>query len=426
MNNRAWVALFLLIITVSALVWQAYHPWWRPHLQTDAVAYQIQALHFRQTGSWAGLQQWYQPAALWFFVLISYLAWPPTHFDHFLAAVIGLNVVLIAAHFYFFARHGHRYSTLFFALILLAFGPIVLYRFELLATLLVIWSWHFWQRRQVPLAGFLLGLAVAVKVYPIVLLPLFLAESIRTKDWRHGLSLLIWVVEGIALPTAALFLFGSSLADILAGVLFHDFKPVGLEGAWGSFITLVQMALDIPIRMTPGFGVHGLTSDLPLLTNDFLNQVWLIPYSLVFAVVLWLFRRRGYTDPLLALLLLFVFVLFAKVLNFHYILWYLVFLPVVPLFWYRRWEWTLILVLVSLSLVLSQIVYPLYFTEFLEWYYGHTEYSIFFTIAVVRNLLLVALLGILLRGLWRSVNQIPATSFFLQDKKEVSSKMTGF
>lgn len=410
-GDRQWLIrtqwIFLGVVLLI-LLGQAYHPLWRSHLQVDVVTYQLRAMHFEQHGSWAGMAyNEYQPGALWYFVLLGWLTSAPEQFDAFLTTTVLANLALITAHFYFFKRHGHPYAPYFFLFILLATGPILFFRFELLVSLIVLWSWYYFAQKKWSTSAWLLGLAVAIKLYPVVLLPLLVAEAIRNKNWRKFVPAVAWFMFGLLGPVMLLLLFGASLDSIKAGIDFHNLKPVGPEGIWGSTITLLQSWLDIPLRITPGYGVHGLTSDLPFLSNDLLNQAWLFPYGVVLIAIIWLSRRPGYTDPGFAFFLLFIFVLFAKVLNPQYVWWYMVFLPLISWYWYQRTSWMIVLLTVGASLVLTQWVYPLHYSEFLNWLNGKDSSPTLFYVSVLRNVLLVLLFGLSVFGFWRSwlINQ---------------------
>lgn len=413
-GDRQWLVrtqwIFLGVVLL-VLVVQAYHPLWRPHLQVDVVTFQMRAVHFEQTGSWAGMAyNEYQPGALWYFVGLGALTSTPQQFDAFLTTTVLANLALIAAHFYFFKRHSHPYAPHFFLFLLLATGPILFFRFELVVSLLVLWSWQYFRQHRWGVSAGLLGLAVAIKLYPVVLLPLVVAEAARRKNWRQVMLAVPWFMLGLLGPVVLLMLFGASGESIKAGIDFHNLKPVGLEGLWGSGITLLQSWLDIPLRITPGYGVHGLTADLPLLSNKLLNQAWLLPYGIVMLATAWLFRRRGYTDPGLAFFLLLTFVLFAKVLNPQYVWWYVVFLPLIPLSWYSPRRWVLVLLTAGASLVLTQWVYPLHYSEFLSWFTTQDSSPTLFYLSVLRNVLLVALFALSVLGFWRA-RLIPQKKF---------------
>ncbi|MEX1997423.1 MAG: glycosyltransferase family 87 protein [Candidatus Andersenbacteria bacterium] len=396
------VSWLLLVLVLTILVTQAYHPSWRSHLQVDVVVFQMRALHFLQQGTWANVgYNEYQPGALWFFAWLAWLTPTPFNFDAYLTVVVLVNLGLILAHGYFFSRYGHRYALLFFAILVGAMGPILFYRFELIVSLLVLIAWRFFQKKNFPLAATLLGLACAIKVYPVILLPLFMAEAVARRQMRN----IIWTVEffalGLVLPVVLFIALGGSLSETLTSVNVHQLKPVGLEGLWGTLITLGQQIAGIPLRITPSYGVHGFTPDLPGLTTGFLNNFWLLPYGVTLAYIYWRGRQRGYSDAGLAFMLILVFVFFSKVLNPQYLWWYISFLPLVPLAWYDRGRWSLIILTACLSLVITQVIYPVRYSEFLDWFNGRGSNPATFYLSILRNVLILILGLFAGDGIWR-------------------------
>lgn len=390
------------LIGLVILLWQAYHPLWRPHLQVDVATFHQRTVSFLQNSSWRELAvNEYQPGALWFFAVLGWLTPPPVAWDGFFATIVLVNSLLIAAHFYYFLKHGSRYAPLIFLGVLLATGPILLYRFELLVSLLVLGAWHYFQKQRWVTAGFLLGIAVAIKLYPIVLLPLFLAEAWRRRQVSRAVSVLIYFTIGVLLPVLLFIAWGGSFEGLLAALKFHGLKPIGLEGVWGVVVTTIESIQGIPVRITPGYGVHGLTSDLPLLSNHLLEIAWMIPYGLTLLLIVWRWRKIGYTDGGLAFVLLLVFVYFAKVVNPQYLWWFAVMFPLLARRWYQHTWWHIAPPLLVVSLFLTQMVYPLRYTEFLEWFNGTETNPVTFIFVIVKNLLLLGLLMLTWYGVYR-------------------------
>jgi hypothetical protein len=402
MNSRASLTTWLLLPAVlGILVFQAYHPLWRSHLQVDVVTFQLRAAHFLDTGSWANLgYNEYQPGALWFFVLLGRLT-PAVHsFDAFLTATVLGNAALLAAHFVFFARFGPRYAPVVFLVLALAAGPILFFRFELLVSLIVLVAWLLHRYRAFSTAAFLIGVAVAIKVYPGVLLPFVLLAAARERI-SIGVQAGGAFVLGAAIPALSYLALGGSGTALLEALRFHQLKPVGLEGVVGTSIMLLQWVVDVPLRITPGFGVHGFTSDLPLLSNSVLEMLWVFPAGLLFLGIAWRFWRRGLAHPAFAFGLLLVFVILAKVLNPQYLWWFVVFLPWIPRAWWGTLRWRAVVAVSVASLVMTQVVYPVYYSEYLAWFQGAFDSPLPFYAGLLRNLLLLALVGLTLDALYR-------------------------
>jgi hypothetical protein len=180
-----------------------------------------------------------------------------------------------------------------------------------------------------------------------------------------------------------------TLTGLVRSLEFHQRKPVGLEGVWADIVMALQNVAGLPVRITPGYGVQGLTSDLPVLTNRVLNDIWLLPYG----IVLWLIWRSRhqhlFRTPLLPFTILMVFVVFAKVLNPQYLWWFVSFAPLVGRQTVGGWRWLVVIVLLGITAGLSQLVYPLHYSEFLNWFRTGAGSSVWFTVTVIRNALLL-------------------------------------
>ena len=388
-----WQPLFLVVVLL-ALITQAYTPAWRGHLQVDVVAYHLRAQHFFEHDySWAGLRgNEYQPGALWFFVLIGMVTSTISNFEAFLTAIVIVNSLLICGYFYYFKMYGHRYASLLFLLFALAAGPILLYRFELLVVLLTIVSWHFFQHKKLSVASFLLGLATAIKVYPLIILPIFIIQHLQKKKLQDILLIVAWYAAGLAAPVAVFLGFSGGLTGLLSSLEFHQLKPVGFEGVLGMAILIAQNISDIPLRTAPGYGVYGFASSLPLLSNGVLNNIWMVPVGMFYG--LWWYYRRSIqlASPAVLFSLLILFTTFTKVLNPQYLWWFVPIMPMMQARWSKNLSiYSTSLIIIAL-LVFTQVVYPLNYSDFLE-VFNRTSFlgQPLFILSAIRNILLLQL-----------------------------------
>ncbi len=335
----------------------------------------------------------YQPGALWYFVFTGLLVPNIQNYDAFLTATMLLNVALLCAHVAFFLQKEYRRAAPIFLLIVLGAGPFLLLRFELFVSLLVLLGWDCLRKNRPAAGALLLGLATGTKLYPVILLPLFFLELMRQRRWMDvGRAAIFWTI-GFLAPLAFFISLGGSLAGFMESMRVHGLKPVGLEGFWGVVLTLIQKAAGIPLRVGAGYGIHGLTPDLPLVTDTVLNYFWILPVALLYGTILLLYRRRGYTDWGLPFLLLFAFVYFNKVMNPHYVWWMASILPLVSISWYRTSHRWFAAILMAAAFALAQYDYPVYYDAFLAWYYGSSADSFYFWIIAIRDLLLLSILG---------------------------------
>ena len=384
LRYTSWV---LFVLTVVLLLAAGHHAWWRGDLEWDVRTFYDRASFFLDRGTWSGIgYNEYQPGSLWFFVFLGSLTTDFHNYEAFLTVTMFVNVLLIVAHFLFFQKNGHRFAPLIFIGLLLACGPILLFRFELLVSLLVLHAWKCFHKGSLICAAFLLGVATSIKLYPVLLLPLICAEHLRRRRISDAAKEVGIFFTGMLLPVLTFFEFGGSMTDLLSSIKVHQLKAIGLEGFWGNLTVMVQRAMHIPLRVTLAFGIHGLTSDVPLLTESTITGVWICAIGVTFLAVLWRFRKSGYADPVLSLLLLMVFLYFSKVVNPQYLWWWASFFPLIPVRWYGRYMWPFAFLATLGSLLLTQIIYPLnYQSSFLPWFYSGTGSPLLFVISVGRN-----------------------------------------
>lgn len=409
-NRWSWHTLLLVgaaLTTATILFMQAYHVRWVPHLQSDVIIHFYQALHFQQTGSWSGVTvNEYQPGALWFFMVPAALGSFQENFDIYRSATFFLNGLLLVLHIIFFWLWGPKHSPWIFLFITLASGPILLYRFELAVSLLVLVSWWLFSRRHVPLAVLLLGLATATKLYPIILLPFLIGAAVRQRHWRLVRSIVLFFGLGLALPTLP-YVAAASWGDLRDSFSHQTIKPVGLDSLWGSGLGVYyQQVLQQRPVLDAGHGIHGIAPEAALRPLSFFNYFWIVPTGLVITLLLVLYRGRSLADPLIPLIVIMTFLLSAKVINPQYVWWFFSWLPLLPLKDYS-WFWRgSVLVLTGTALVLTQLVYPLYYDDFLNYFYGRSAATLFFNLSVLRNLCLTALFFFFVGGLFARSNAV--------------------
>ena len=413
---RGIIALALATAAGCWLLWfQANHPLWQPHIVVDPVVYWHRAVSFLEHGgTWAHLgMNEYQPGALWFFAAVMAVAGggEPGAFGVFLPALLVTNLALLAAHVVLvrvFVSNRAAWLMLFFAVLV---GPILLCRFELLVSLLVLSGWIFWRRGFFWPAGFLLGAATATKIYPVLLVPLLLVAA-----WREGranrtsAAFFAWLAGGFFV-TGALGLFGCDWTDLLAAMRFHFDKPFGVEGLLGSGIPLVQGLLGIPLRLAPRNGIHGFESDLGAVPTFLLEWCWLAAVvAVTLLIVLRLPRDGRCADPGAIFVLFGWYVLLGKLTAPQYAWWALPFLALAPAVWLARREWRWLLLLIAGSLALAQYVYPLNYSEFLASFQGGYMNDRIFRLNLVKNLLWLAALLVATRALWKNGHPTPRSA----------------
>jgi hypothetical protein len=396
----------LAVVTAGVLgvLWMLAHdPRWQSHIVVDPVVYwQRASSFFAHDGSWSHLgMNEYQPGALWFFAAVGWMAGAPGEFAPFLQMLFLVNLALLAVHVFLARRFGPPAAPWLMLLFALLAGPLLLCRFELWVSLLVLTAWVLWVRGRAGAAAFLLGVATATKIYPVLLVPFLLATAWSQGSWRGaGRTVLAWGAGGF-LVLGALGLWGSSWREVRAALDFHFDKPFGIEGLLGSGIPLAQGLLGIPLRMAPRNGIYGFESDLGNAMTFALEWLWIAPAVGIFFLLWRHGRGEAWSEPGVIFVLFGWYVTLGKLMAPQYTWWALPFLALAPAAWFAAGQKTIVVLLLGGGLVLGQIVYPLNYSEFLQCFNGaYTENGIFW-LNVAKNLLWLAAVSLASVAMWR-------------------------
>lgn len=387
------VALVCAIYVVcTVLDIQAHTALWGTHLSPDLGEYAIRAhkyLEGRLTGSE------YPPLAVLFFLV-------PTFLERFgmsfVSTIQTLDMMLIGLHMAILDQVQGRASSLLFGVLMLAAGPIVLFRFELLVSLLVLMTWWAWTRQRPRLAGALLALAALTKLYPIVLAPLLLRTPTPDRRWQPLPVAIGFAAAGFVV----LMLYGlngdplSIFRDVAS---FHQAKPVALESVTAAAaITGTVMVTGQPPRSVNEYGIHGLP--LP-------GWLRLIPLAGLLVTWGWIFvRARDGTFPdesarfvLAGQGVLLAVVFWSTLFQPQYLLWPLALTALVPACGGRPRRLLAYAAAYATVLLTEQVIYPCQYTRFLDWFYRGTPGGDLLLALIVGKVALTALFCLALTDL---------------------------
>jgi len=338
----------------------------------------------------------YQPGALLFFLLPGLSSLAQSDFYVYEKIFFALNIFLLFGHFWLYKSQRPFLNVLSFVMIIAFAGPILLFRFELLVSLVTLLSFYFWERRRPNLALTLLGLAVSVKIYPLLFLPYFAILVFQEKaldlkkKLRSVFSQLMFFAFGVLLPFMMTFVLGLSESQMFKALVFHALKPVGIEGVPAMIVTCLQKIFTgVYPTYISGYGINGLPWDKVYLSRNFYNYFWLLPVFF-FYYLIWCRRKQlifNYQIPLLVILL---FLISSKGLNPQYLFWFVFFFPLIKIDKDKE-SYFLDLVLILLSLFLTQVIYPLTYTQFLQDFYTAGVQVELFYLNSLRNFLLMVL-----------------------------------
>ena len=282
----------------------------------------------------------YPPLALAFFYLPQLLHfWEPISFHTFCLSIYCINAFLSLLlglaflHTWYPNNHAEKTAAAFKFLLLIAIiTPISIFRFDIFPAFLTAFSAYFLCREHPFLSGIFLGLGTLSKLYPVILLPLFLLYLLANKK-KHALLPLL---AGIAFPL--LFCLPLSFVkpdwpmDFLG---YHLHRGLQIESTAAGILLLWHNITAIPFAINFNYGAFHLAS--PLSQTGITLLTFLAPVLMLWTLSsAWSrFReekeRTGtITSASLnthALCLLLVFMATNKVFSPQYIVWLLPFIP---------------------------------------------------------------------------------------------------
>ena len=380
--NKTTAILFLLlaVIAITLLSFDISYFW---HLRVDIYdQYLSHARSFLANLDFAHIgYNEYQPVAVMFFAALS----PSLNIFgdtplSYIYTVYVVNILLILAAAILIYRFTGSYTNVFvFALVLFSMGPIVLHRFELLVFLFVALGILFFVSKKYFLAGVMLGLSIAAKIYPILFIPYLFYLTIKSQNAKINTMRFFGglAVAGLAVLVLYAGVFQASLPKIFEDLQVHSIKPVHAESVWGTSLTAFHLLKYNSIPHGNGaHGIFGIDDALILLPKWFYNYAWLPLVMIFFAI--YFYKNRLYSKAELDVgmfsLVILLFLVVSKVLTAQYLLWFslLFCLQKVPEQEGQQKLWSVDLFLILLAGVLSQFVYPLNYDAFQEFYYFYS------------------------------------------------------
>ena len=277
---------------------------------------------------------------------------------------------------------GRRRIPLAYVLAMVAVGPLLVLRFDLVPAVCVLVAAALAARGRFGWAAAALGYGTAAKIFPGVLAPLLVLGMVPALGWRRSLYRTVPpFLAGFGLTVVPALLL--SIRGTADSVLYHVQRGVQIESLWANLIGIAHL-FGLPARTVYGFGAYDLTSSVSGAAKA-LSGVATVA---ALAGAAWLVWRRarasgglGPADWAGAFTLgTFAFVLPTRVLSPQYLVWLCA--PMAGLAAVlagRRALWTL----VAAALV-SQVIFPFRYTQL------RRLYPLDIGLLTLRNLLLVA------------------------------------
>lgn len=384
-DGKTW---FVLITVFSILLYLGFfqRDWYR-HLSGDPQLYHSIAVRVFEKSDVLGFERafLYPPGANLFFGVVERLG--GKEFGIILAA---FNCVFLAILFFLYQKTR---SGWLWAPIVLSAGPIILFRYDLIPILLIIIGTMLFNKNAHLASGLVFGVAIVTKIFPVFLIPYFGLNFLVTKNWKGGAKFFFGLFAGItSLLVGYLLLSGQSPGLLIEGFNYNFSKSIHVESVLGTILTLIarfNFATAPWVEFTNG--VLSLSFQYTMGRDRLFRYLWLV-FMGGFYVLLFIQRKRVariIKFEVIVTVLLFLIVV-SNVLSPQYLLWPFLLLPLMKIS-------TRDFLLACSALVLTQIVYPLFYEDLYWVFYKSWEHAWVFAALFLRNLILV-LLG--LRLLW--------------------------
>jgi hypothetical protein len=273
----------------------------------------------------------------------------------------------------------------------LLLGSVVLTRFDLYPATLVVAALAALLHDRARLGFGLLGAAVAVKLYPAVLVPVALGFLWRRRGRREALVCL-------AICAAVVVLAFLPFLLIAPGGVAHSLgrqlsRPLQIESLGSALYLVAHHLVGLDVEMRSGHGSQNLHGAGTAVAAVLLSLVQV-------AVLAWIWLRRPDSREELvrwSAAALVAFVALGKVLSPQFLIWLV---PVVPLVAGRRGLRAS--VLTAAALVLTQLWFPSRY-----WDLARELDPLPSTLVLARDLVLVAALVVLVRDTGRGSSRSP-------------------
>jgi hypothetical protein len=327
----------------------------------------------------------YPPGALPAFVVPALLSEDDDGFRRIfesMMALFGVATVLLAAvtlRGLGASRERTAAALALVAVFPLLLGSVVLTRFDLYPAALVLAALAALVHERDRLGFGLLGAAVAVKLYPAVLVPVALAYVWRRRGRREAL---VSLAVGAAVVALVFLPFVVVAPDGVAHSLGRQLsRPLQIESLGSALFLAAHHLVGLDVEMRSGHGSQNLHA-----TGTGVAAVLLSLVQIGVLVWIWL-RRPGSREELVrwSAAALVAFVALGKVLSPQFLIWIA---PVVPLVAGRRGLRAS--VLLAAALVTTQLWFPSRYWDLARELDGLPS-----SLVLVRDLLLVAVLVVL-------------------------------
>jgi uncharacterized membrane protein len=389
---------------VSLMLFPLVSPW---HIGDLALYYNDSAKVLQGLIPYRDFAIEYPPLALVAFMLphLAALSHPLRFIDYaeiFLIESVLLSTLIAIALVWITERHAFsrppRPTLALYALLVGVSAPLLPWRYDLFPALLTILALICVLQGRPAWAGLWVGLGIAAKLYPVVLLPIFGLYYLAGRHHRALLRMALGSAVAILLALLPFLFAFTTLAQIFSFLSYHSLRGLQVESLPAGLIMLAFKGRLTTAEIAFNYGALHLASPWSQIILLLLPFAFIAMFSLV-AVSAWgRFReecaasdqRRASAETLVAYLFaaLLAFIATNKVFSPQYIVWLLPFAPLL-----RTRQTLLFLAIVALTIT----VFPFDYNQLLA------MQKVPVVLLNLRNLLVIVLLG------WLVIERAPAS-----------------
>ncbi len=235
------------------------------------------------------------------------------------------------------SRRSARQTLFVYVLLVIVTAPILMDRYDLFPALLTLLALLGILVRRPMLAGIWLGLGIAAKLYPVILLPIFCTYYITSREYRGLIRLLLGTI-GATLLTLLPFAL-SAHGQLLSFLNYHKSRGLQLETLPAGVLSLGHVLGLTPVKVIFDYGAYEVVSPFVGSILKWLAWAFLLAMLAVIAICFSRFRQEQITNGAVSakslvvyiVAVVLVFIATGKVFSPQYIIWLLPFAPLLRL-----------------------------------------------------------------------------------------------
>jgi uncharacterized membrane protein len=228
-------------------------------------------------------------------------------------------------------------ALVFYTLFVLAVSPVILWRYDLFPTLLTVIALVAVLYHRPTLAGISLGLGVAAKLYPLVLLPVFTVYFFANKAYRSILHLWLGAIGAIFLSFLPFFIAAQN--KIFSFLTYHKERGLQIESLPAGIISLIHKWGFINVESVAGYGSRNIISPFDNVILTLLPWLLILLYIFMLVKCWFHFREERFQSEFVkaeslvvyTLLALLIFIITNKVFSPQYMIWIIPFAALLKL-----------------------------------------------------------------------------------------------